>query len=61
MLTSVTIATDASTHSKDTLATIVYNHEKDVCGLAPCQVVSRSKRVSPLDFDLAEDGCNSQD
>ena len=50
------LVTDASTHSsKDTLVTIVYNHEKDVCGLAPCQVVSRSKRVSPLDFDLAED------
>jgi len=48
--------TDASTHSsKDTLVTIVYNHEKDVCGLAPSQVVSRSKGVSPLDFDLAED------
>ena len=48
--------TDASTHSsKDTLATIVYNHEKNVCGLAPCQVVVRSKRVSALDFDLAED------
>ena len=50
------LVTDASTHSqRDILVSVVYNHEKDVCGLAPSQQVSRSKVVSPLDFDLADD------
>lgn len=50
------LVTDASTHSqRETLVSIIYNHEKDVCGLAPTQQVSRSKVVSPLEFDLPDD------
>ena len=44
---------DASTFSqKDTIVTIAYNHEFDICTLCPVQVVSRSKVVAALEFDL---------
>ena len=34
------------------IVTIAYNHELDICTLCPVQVVSRSKVVSALEFDL---------
>ena len=52
-LPHLNLVTDASTFSqKDTIVTIAYNHELDICTLCPVQVVSRSKVVSALEFDL---------
>eukprot|EP00438_Fugacium_kawagutii_P026330 Skav205126 [mRNA] locus=scaffold4215:135:863:+ [translate_table: standard] len=47
------LVTDAATHaSKETLLSIVYSHEVDICGLTPLQHVSRSKVASPGEFNL---------
>lgn len=47
------LVTDAATHaSKETLLSVVYSPELDICGLTPLQHVSRSKVASPGEFNL---------
>ena len=47
------LVTDASTHSsKESLVSIVYSHDLNICGLAPTRLVSRCKVISPAEFDL---------